>query len=193
MPGDLNKEVVNVEDTFLEKVSMSSTRDCRVRRRGQNDSYTYLYFETKTFAQGKDSEIRKRINAREYIDLMSQKDVKRQSVAKTRCVFFWNKENYILEEFHVRDLTFCLLIVQRPEEESSVKIELPSFLEESVVREVTDEEQYSPGNISRMNWYMPQDDFNQVQPELKARMSRINSESSLHLAGIQEQEHEEDK
>lgn len=111
LPLDLNKEIMVVEDTFLNKVSLQSTRDCRVRRRGQNDSYTYLYFETKMFDQGKVSEIRKRINAREYIDLMTQKDVNRQSVSKTRCVFFWNSENYILEEFHVRDLTFCLLIV----------------------------------------------------------------------------------
>lgn len=137
---DIPKEIMVVEDTFLIKASQNSTRDCRVRRRGQNDSYTYLYFETKKFGEGKESEIRKRINAREYIDLMSQKDTNRHTVRKTRCVFFWKNENYILEEFQVRHLTFCLLIVQRDDEKNTEEeIELPEFLLDYQVRDVTDE------------------------------------------------------
>lgn len=69
------------------------------------------------FEKGKLSEVRKRINAKEYISLYQQKDDTRFPLTKTRCVFFYNNENYILEEFYVRDLTFCLLIIQKEDQE----------------------------------------------------------------------------
>lgn len=66
----------------------------------------------------------------------------------------------------MRDLTFCLLIIQRSDDALEKDVELPEFLPNYIVREVTDESLYSPGSISQQDWYMPQDDFNKVMPEL---------------------------
>ena len=44
------------------------------------------------FEKGKLSEVRKRINAKEYISLYQQKDDTRFPLTKTRCVFFYNNE-----------------------------------------------------------------------------------------------------
>jgi len=97
-----------VEDTYLSKQDEFVER--RIRRRGQNDSYSYLLFETK-LTNDNIIETKRRIKSREYLSMYELRDKERRSIKKSKCTFVWNNITYNIEKFEIPDNEFvqCIL------------------------------------------------------------------------------------
>lgn len=88
MPKDIKIDVFDVEETFLIPAS-KDVIESKIRRRGKNDSYTYVL--EQRFEQDKQRIQKKRqITAREYIGLLEQQDPNKQKICKKRQTFIFN-------------------------------------------------------------------------------------------------------
>lgn len=82
VPRNVKKEYFNIEETFL-MLSSEEQIDNVVRKIGKNDSFIY-YHETKVM-QNQERIVKKRqITAREYIELLEQKDRDKKVIKKLR-------------------------------------------------------------------------------------------------------------
>jgi acetylglutamate kinase len=89
VPRNVKKEYFNIEETFL-LINVEDQIDNVVRKIGKNDSFIY-YHETKVM-QNRERIVRKRqITAREYIELIDQRDVGKKVIKKLRQCFIYEQ------------------------------------------------------------------------------------------------------
>ena len=134
-------EEVEIEQTYL--VSPDG-REARVRRRGQNGSFSYTHTIKTQSASGDRVEIEKQIAARDYVALLAQADPTRQRVIKRRRVFLW--ENQYFEWDIYLSPRAGLEILEIEVEDIHAPITLPAFL--LIDREVTTDLDFSNAKIA---------------------------------------------
>ncbi|MBV7332387.1 AAA family ATPase [Chloroflexi bacterium TSY] len=151
-------EPVEIERKFLVKVDMTDglpvehdelelvqlylhTADgseSRLRRRRQDDNFTYVHTIKRPLEHGERVEIERIVSRDEYYKtLMPTADRSRRIIKKQRHVFNWNGLNYDLDTFIDPHPELQLLEVGANKDET---IEMPPFVQ--VEREVTDDERY---------------------------------------------------
>jgi CYTH domain-containing protein len=120
--------------------------ESRIRKRGQGGSYIYTITEKKVINGVKVESVRP-LSVKEYETLYRQRDPNHKSVLKTRRCFLWNTHYFQLDIFtDCTERCHGLLLLETYTTKEANDLELPPFLE--VVREVTNEPQYSMFNLS---------------------------------------------
>lgn len=138
---NLKYEKIEIEQTYLKAKDGSVPR---IRKRGQNGSFTYTYTIKKYLGDGKNIEKERMISSREYLNFLPLSDKNYQSIKKIRYCFLYKNQYFELDEFkNPKNLS----ILEAEIDEDSSKIELPPFLE--IEKEVTDDLMYSNVNIAK--------------------------------------------
>ncbi len=134
-------ETVEIEQTYL----LSTEGIARIRKRGQQGSYSYTYTVKKFLAPGKNIELERTISGREYLNFLNQQDPERLSIVKKRTCFLWKNQYYELDQFLNPHPGLILLEAELEDEES---VSLPEFLE--IEKEVTDDLEYSNFKLAKI-------------------------------------------
>lgn len=117
----------------------------RLRRRGQNGSYTYTHtFKGPDQGNGKRAEYERKITPEEYSDLFPRINIAYSGIEKTRTCFLWNNQYFELDEFISPIDTIKLLEIELDEDDT--KIDIPPFVE--ILADVTDDKRYSNAQIA---------------------------------------------
>ena len=162
VPRNVKKEYFNIEETFL-MLSSEEQIDNVVRKIGKNDSFIY-YHETKVM-QNQERIVRKRqITAREYIELLEQKDRDKKVIKKLRQCFIYEQQYFMVDTFlNVKGFPFSIMRIETTKEAQQIKI--PPFV--WVLREVTEEDVYETRQISDLKYVMPERDKREIEERLK--------------------------
>ena len=162
MPTKVKKEYFNIEETFL-TFTADEQIDNVVRKIGKNDSFIY-YHETKLM-QNQERIVKKRqITAREYIELLEQRDSTKKVVKKLRQCFIYDQQYFMVDTFlNVKGFPFSIMRIETTREAQQIKI--PPFVK--VLREVTEEDIYETRMISDLKYVMPEKDRREIEEQLK--------------------------
>ena len=162
VPRNVKKEYFNIEETFL-MLSSEEQIDNVVRKIGKNDSFIY-YHETKVM-QNQERIVKKRqITAREYIELLEQKDRDKKVIKKLRQCFIYEQQYFMVDTFlNVKGFPFSIMRIETTKEAQQIKI--PPFV--WVLREVTEEDVYETRQISDLKYVMPERDKREIEERLK--------------------------
>jgi CYTH domain-containing protein len=96
-PSGLKRETFEVEEVFLITRGEEEI-ESKIRSRGKEDTYTYIH-ESKTVVKGEEIIRKRQISAREFIQLMDQKDSNTQQVEKIRHCFIYKNQNFVVDVF----------------------------------------------------------------------------------------------
>jgi len=151
----LKKEIFVVEETYIGK--QNPLDENKIRRRGQHDAFTYVH-HARTY-DAKDKKVRtdrkRQITAREFVTMMDLKNKDKITTIKKRVCFMWDRQYFIIDRFENVDKSpYLLRIVVSSKAE---KFQMPPFIE--VLREVTDEVEYTSMNMASIGWKVPERDL----------------------------------
>jgi CYTH domain-containing protein len=134
-------EEFDIEQTYL--VGQDDWQ-ARVRRRGQEGSYTYTHTLKRPVAAGQRVEIERQITGREYVALLAQADPTRRMIRKRRRMFLWANQYFEWDIF--ADPRRGLEMLGVEVDSLNYPVELPPFLQ--IEREVTGDSQYANHRIA---------------------------------------------
>ena len=132
---------VEIAQTYLK--SENGIRE-RIRRRGEDGHYAYFRTRKKKISPLIRIEEEERIAAGEYEALKSRADPKRQEICKTRYCLVWENQYFEIDVFPFWT-DQALMEIELLDENQPVI--LPPFIR--VIREVTDEKEYSNSALAR--------------------------------------------
>lgn len=92
VPKNIKKEYFNLDETFL-IFSSSDQIDNVVRKIGRNDSYIYNH-ETKFIHNNERISKKRQTTAREYIELLDNKDPNKRHMKKLRQCFIYESQYF---------------------------------------------------------------------------------------------------
>lgn len=134
-------QVFQVEHDYL----LASADGCqaRVRKRGQNNRWTYTHTVRQKVIDGeKRVEVKRTMLHREYIALLQQRDPNHISAIKTRTCFTWDGNHYYIDKYERPCFTKTNgLMLMECYSTKGADLKLPDFL--VVDREVTQDDMYS--------------------------------------------------
>jgi len=150
LPSDLEVEVFTIEDIFLE--STDKTYATRIRKRGQKGSYFYQLYSKTQKAGSVDREdiveVKKQINAREYLALYARRDTSKKPVKKIRQCFFLQGQFCFIDTFLSVPNPFSVFSVNR--EFDVNQLILPKNIQ--IEKEITqNKKQYSSFELASEN------------------------------------------
>lgn len=116
--------------------------------------------------QNQERIVRKRqITAREYIEMVEQKDSEKKVIKKLRQCFIYDQQYFMVDTFlNVKSFPFSIMRIETTREAQQIKI--PPFVK--VLREVTEEEIYETRQISDQKYQMPEKDKKEIEEKLKS-------------------------
>lgn len=126
-------------------VSPKAGEERRVRARGDRDSISYYYTVKRKVSSGVRAEEEKMISEREYQALLTLRDPEKATVKKRRICFFWREQFFEVDLFEEPRPGLALMEAERSDR--TPELELPPFVK--VLRNVTDDKQYSNAEIAR--------------------------------------------
>lgn len=141
--GNVRYETVDIEQTYLESANEREVH--RVRKRGQNGTYTYTHTVKKHISPGKNVEVERTISGREYLSYLSCQKQNSVVVRKKRTCFLWENQYFELDRFE--SPIDGLLLLEAEIESDDEEVKLPPFIK--IVREVTSEGDFSNAKIAR--------------------------------------------
>jgi len=151
----LKKEIFVVEETYIGKQNILVEN--KIRRRGQHDAFTYVHHAR--FYDAKDKKVRidkkRQLTAREFVTMMDLKNKDKKTTIKKRVCFMWDRQYFIIDRFENVDKSPYLLRIVVSS--GTDKFQMPPFIE--VLREVTDEIEYSSMNMASIDWKVPDRDL----------------------------------
>jgi len=166
LPESLNYEQFDVEETYL----ISQDSEEKVRRRGQNGSFSYVHHVRKT-VNGQRVEKKTQISARDYMTHLDRADSKRQTLIKKRVSFIWDIHRYNIDTFvNVKNGPILLLVESHKKTDDIV---LPEFVQ--LIREVTGLPDYTSYILSKIDWYIPEEDEEYLELALNKSFSETTS------------------
>eukprot|EP00736_Rhodelphis_marinus_P004672 Rmarinus@m.28424 len=143
-------ESFGVRETFL--ITTDGT-EAKVRRRGQNGSYTYVH-SVRRFIDDQRVELKRPINGRIYVSLLSQADAEREPVEKRRRCFLYSNHYFILDEF-LNPSCKGLVMLRTEVERIDQDISFPDHIH--VTKEVTGDKRYSSYVLAEKTTTPPQE------------------------------------
>jgi len=140
------------------------------RKIGKNDSFIYSN-EIRYFSNGEKIQKKKQITAREYIELLENKDTSRRQIRKIRQCFIYERQYFMVECFTNVDGNPSILRIESTGE--AQKIQIPPILQ--VLREVTNEEFYETRFMADLNYEMPTSDKMQIKHMIAKDNAKANA------------------
>lgn len=126
-------------------VSPTAGEERRVRARSDGDSTSYYYTVKRAVSPGVRVEEEKMITRREYEALRTLRNPEKCTIKKRRVCFFWKEQFFEVDLFEEPQPGLMLMEAERTDR--TPDLELPPFVK--VIRNVTDEKQYSNAEIAR--------------------------------------------
>ena len=152
-PNSLKRETFDVEEVYLVKPNKDCL-ECKVRSRGKEDSFTYIQ-ETRSIIKGEEIIMKRQITAREYIQLLDQKDLSMKQIDKKRHCFIFKNQNFVVDVFSNIEGRPAIMRIET--HEKSDKVVIPPFVK--VLREVTEDKKYSTYTMAQKDYDMPNEDI----------------------------------
>ncbi|OAF71435.1 hypothetical protein A3Q56_00781 [Intoshia linei] len=138
-------QIFNVIHHYL--LSNDSNVQSRIRKRGINDSWSYLYTARIKGSHDQNPELKRQISYREYKALNLQADPNRYPIFKRRHCFMWNKTYYQLDVYKEPCHKRCMnLIFLETFTSKTDELQLPDFIK--INKEITGVNEYSMYNLS---------------------------------------------
>ncbi|XP_050409528.1 TRPL translocation defect protein 14 [Patella vulgata] len=143
-------------------VTPSRKMQARLRRRGQNDHWTYTHTIRRPEINKQSVELRQPISSKEYEILQAQRDGRHDTIYKTRQCFLWQNQYFQMDIYRDPCPSRCKgLILLETYTAKDKEISLPDFLK--IEREVTDENFYSMFSLSlKDEWRISRNHLNSV-------------------------------
>ncbi|KAK6191634.1 hypothetical protein SNE40_003274 [Patella caerulea] len=143
-------------------VTPSRKMQARLRRRGQNDHWTYTHTIRRPEINKQSVELRQPISSKEYEILQAQRDGRHDTIYKTRQCFLWQNHYFQMDIYQDPCPSRCKgLILLETYTAEDKEISLPDFLK--IEREVTDENFYSMFSLSlKDEWRISRNHLNSV-------------------------------
>eukprot|EP00188_Purpureofilum_apyrenoidigerum_P002378 Plantae.Rhodophyta-Purpureofilum_apyrenoidigerum.ctg24738.p1 GENE.Plantae.Rhodophyta-Purpureofilum_apyrenoidigerum.ctg24738~~Plantae.Rhodophyta-Purpureofilum_apyrenoidigerum.ctg24738.p1 ORF type:complete len:435 (+),score=67.31 Plantae.Rhodophyta-Purpureofilum_apyrenoidigerum.ctg24738:98-1402(+) len=130
----------DVDQTMLTKTTDSTEES--IRRRGNRGNYSYQYRVRKPGLHGPSVELKRGIDEREYLSLLTHADPSRKTVRIKRTCFLYEDSYYVLDSIRNIEPTLTLLRIRS----EATNLIVPPFLE--LETEVTGRKEYSIGFLS---------------------------------------------
>jgi len=122
-PSDLKRETFEVEEVFL--VCRKEEVENKIRSRGKEDSSTYIH-ETRSIVKGQEIIKKRQISAREFIQLLEQKDVKMKPIEKIRHCFIYKNQNFVVDVF--KNIEGCPVVLRIETDNKADEVSIPPFV-----------------------------------------------------------------
>jgi len=164
-PNTIKKEVFQSEETFLQ--ATKDDTEAFIRKMGKNDSYIYTH-EIRQYQNQERIQKKRQLTAREYIEMLEQSARGFVKIKKFRQCFTYDGQYFMVETLLNVDQQPSLLRIETSKTQSDLAI--PNFVK--VLREVTSDDRYAAGTISKIGWKMPEED---KQAILKKVQHQVNS------------------
>lgn len=117
----------------------------RLRKRGQNNYWSYMHTQRKCDVNSQVIELRRQITHRDYINMLAQRNDSHYTVYKLRRCFLWGNMYFQMDIYkkpcHPRCEGLILLETYTAHSSSELKGQLPSFLD--IRKEVTNDPNFS--------------------------------------------------
>lgn len=117
----------------------------RLRKRGQNNYWSYMHTQRKCDVNSQVIELRRQITHRDYINMLAQRDDSHYTVYKLRRCFLWGNMYFQMDIYkkpcHSRCEGLILLETYTAHGSAELKGQLPSFLD--ISKDVTSDPNYS--------------------------------------------------
>ena len=126
-------------------VTPTAGEERRVRARSDGESASYYYTVKRQVSPGVRVEEEKMITRREYEALRTLRNPEKCTVKKRRVCFFWKEQFFEVDLFEAPRPGLALMEAERTDR--TPELELPPFVK--VIRNVTDDKQYSNAEIAR--------------------------------------------
>lgn len=140
--------ILRIEQAYLKNVNSGPSPRIRKTTEGFKNKKVYFDINQKIPAgTAAHKEKEEKISEEEFDKYLKHKDPKKQIVKKTRLVFKYKNQNFELDIF--KDFLQGLLILELELKDKDQKIHLPPYLK--IIKEVTEEEQYSNYNLADKN------------------------------------------
>ncbi|KAJ6217135.1 hypothetical protein RDWZM_008292 [Blomia tropicalis] len=136
-------------------VSSNFKVQSRLRKRGQNGNWSYQHTVRRSDDRpnSQQVELRRQISHRDYVTMLAQRDDAHHTIYKKRRCFLWQQTYFQLDIYQMSGNSRCsgliLLELYSTHSLDELKSKLPPFL--TIVREVTDEKEYSMYQLSLKN------------------------------------------
>lgn len=137
-----NCEKVKIVQTYLK--SENEDEEVRIRQRGSKNSYTYMKTTKIKVSKRKRIEIEKRLSKEEYINELTNADIRYGQIIKDRYCLCYENQYFEIDIYPFME-NEAIVEIELLDENQEIKI--PSFIE--VIDEVTDNEEYKNANIAK--------------------------------------------
>ncbi len=128
--------------------SSDEKEERRVRSRTDDGGTSYFYTVKRKIRPGVRSEIERAVDKEEYQRLLSLKDEKFQTIKKRRACFFFQGQFIEVDTFDLPEKHKGLWLMEIEQSSAQKDLVLPTFIK--VIKEVTDDDQYSNRFIARL-------------------------------------------
>lgn len=153
-PVDVKVEYAEIEEGFLVNEDPRYEED-KIKRRGQNNSYTYQRKYRTTKNQNGDyvQEIRKPLTSLQYVTLKEQSlDNKFNVIQRKRAQFVYNNISFAIDIFDEVNGEKNVHLLRFNSQNDQPQNLIPEFLE--LVKNVKKDKNYSLREISRKQWFI---------------------------------------
>ncbi|XP_064459505.1 TRPL translocation defect protein 14-like [Ornithodoros turicata] len=124
---------------------------CRLRKRGQNNYWSYMHTQRRCDVGSQSIELKRQITHRDYINMLAQRDDSHYTVYKLRRCFLWGNISFQMDVYkkpcHPRCEGLILLETYTTHTAEELSSLLPDFLD--IEKEVTLDQNFSMYNLSR--------------------------------------------
>eukprot|EP00741_Cyanophora_paradoxa_P004301 tig00000792_g4175.t1 len=174
-------EIFDVEEVFLRT---SDGTEAKVRRRGQNGTFTYMHSVRYPMANGQRIELKRQISGRDYVNLLATADPNMRPVHKRRACFVFDTQSFVLDTFVEPHEGMTVLRVEAEHREQVIT--LPPGV--AVLDEVTGNSIFSSAHLAAnpVNAHDDVDSYldEHVKPLLSAGMAPHFSSGRVFPAGV---------
>ena len=115
--------------------------ESKIRKRGQNGSYTYIHSLRIRGDDNHKHELKKPITARDFNILCEQRDEKRRPLNKVRKCFIYIQQLYVIDSVEITNKKRVSLLRFDTQAKDEKEVHMPPFL--NVIKEVSDDKEYS--------------------------------------------------
>lgn len=137
-----NSNVSDIRQTYLVPVN---GQERRIRMRGEEGNNVYFLTTKIRLAADRNYEQERRINEKQYKELLQEYNPEKRTVVKKRHCFVWENQYFELDEFVEPKMEHMMLEIEDAERQEDVKF--PPFVR--VISDVTGNPKYFNSNIAK--------------------------------------------
>ncbi len=137
-----------VESDIYQTYLKSDGKDeIRLRKRGQDGSFIYLYAIKRQISETESIETERQIRPVEYLSLLREADESKQTIYKKRQCFVWEEQYFEVDTFLSPNLGIHLLEIEGVEKHD--EIVFPPFI--NVIKDITGDRSYFTSKLAEQS------------------------------------------